>query len=258
MPDNNPELIREIEELKGEFNILKSHIDEQDKTLAEHQHTGADGSFRITDADIVLKDRHAILSGLGGMVGEGKAEDAIKRLHFALGPEGIGSGTIGKETRNMQLTFDYSPSLNFIYGLSDAVSNICSTTVSSIQTTLTDPATDFGADNSRVGQYLLVIREVLSVSDYRDYSYVITANTKHSITISSGFGFSGRIVEYLVYKPIYFGSSFTQFKKIYTLDGLRFGPGASYNGQNALLFMDSAGALKYKKLNGDEETIVAA
>jgi len=250
--------LQQLSELKNQFNTLKTELDSIKNDLEEHQHTGSDGSVRITDADIVLKERHAILSGLGGMVGEGKAEDSIKRLHFALGPEGISSGTVGKETRNMQLTFDYSPSLNFIYGLSDAVGNTCSITVSSTQTTLTDSATDFGADNSRVGQYILVIREVLNTSDYRDYGYVITANTKHAITISSAFGFNGRIMEYLVYKPIYFGSSFTQFQKIYTLDGLRFGPGASYNGQNGLLYMDSAGALKYRKLNGDISTIVAA
>jgi len=252
---NIEELSSQLEFCKEQIADLQDKVQEQEQIIRKHQHTGKDDSFRMTDADIVLKDRHAILSGPGGFVGDnGLIDMGVRRLHIACGPTGINEGTLGQETKNMQLTFehqDYLGGLNFIYGLSNAISNTCSITVSSSQTTFTDPATDFGADNSRVGQYLLVQRERLSVSDYTDYGYVITANTKHSLTISSAFGFDGKITSFLVYKPVYFGSALAQFKKIYTLDGLRFGPGQSYNGQNGLLYMDTDGSLKYREPDGD-------
>jgi len=252
---NIEELSSQLEFCTEQIANLQDKVQEQERIIREHQHTGKDDSFRITDADIVLKDGHAILSGPGGFVGDnGLIDTGVRRLHIACGPTGISEGTLGQESKNMQLTFehqDYQGGLNFIYGLSNAVSNTCSITVSSTQTTFTDTATDFGADDSRVGQYLFVKREKLSVSGYTGYGYVITANTKHSLTISSAFGFDGKITFFLVYKPVYFGSSITQFKKIYTLDGLRFGPGASYNGQNGLLYMDTDGSLKYREPDGD-------
>lgn len=256
---NIEELSSQLESCKEQIVNLQDKVQEQERIIREHQHTGRDDSFRMTDADIILKDGHAILSGPGGFVGDnGLIDMGVRRLHIACGPTGISEGTLGQETKNMQLTFehqDYQGGLNFIYGFSNAVSNTCSITVSSSQTTLTDPATDFGADNSRVGQYLLVAREQTTQTHPIYYGYQVTSSTKHSLTLSSAFGFDGKIVSYFVYKPIYFGSSIAQFQKIYTLDGLRFGPGQSYNGQNGLLYMDADGSLKYQEPDGDVTTV---
>jgi|GEM_PF-6365844 len=251
---------QQLSELKNQFNTLRTELDSIKNDLEEHQHTGADGSFRITDADIVLKEKHAVLSGPGGMVGNSIKDSDQKQFHIVCGPEGIGSGVIGTESKNMQLTFDYSPTNCFLNGLANAIANEhASIIVSSTQTTLTDPSMDFGEDDSRAGYYLSVIKEQLDESDpIFMYGYLITANTKHAITISTAFGFSGKITGYAVYNPIYLGGNFFQFIKLRTLNGIGFGPGQVGNGQNSLLYIDSAGALKYRKFNGDISTIVAA
>ena len=252
---------QQLSELKNQFNTLKTDLDSIKNDLEKHQHTGSDGSVKITDADIILKEKHAILVGPGGITSESDEDNIAtqrKILYLVCGPDGINSGILGKESRNMQLMLDYSSGNNFIYALSRGIGTACSITVTSAQTTLTDPSMDFGEEDSRVGQYIAVQKEATTVGEITQYGYLITANTKHSITISTGFGFDGRINWYVVYIPTYLGSSLIQWKKLRTLDGIGFGPGQPYNGQNGLLYMDTDGSLKYRKLNGTIVTIVAA
>lgn len=255
--DNNTELKQGIEDLKNELNSLKSHIDGQDKVIAEHQHTGADGSFKITDADIMLKERHAILSGPGGMVGVAHEGVDQKDLIFAVGPESPSSGVVGLQSKNAQLTVQYNPPISAIFGLSDVVAvEKTSIPITSSQTNFNDRATDFGDTNSKVGYYLTI----WTLTDVRGYK--IASNTKYNLILDNAFGIDDTVLGYVVYKPLYIGTGLFQFQRLHILEGtgggIKFGPGNPFNGQNALLFMDSAGALKYKKLNGDEEIIVAA
>ena len=256
MPQENSS--QQLLKLQNQFDTLKTELGSIKNDLEEHQHTGSDGSIRITDADIVLKEKHAILVGPGGITSESDESNTAterKILYLVCGPTGINSGILGKESKNMQLMLDYSSGNNFIYALSRGIGTACSIVVTSTQTTLTDTSMDFGEDDSRVGQYIAVQKEATTVGEITQYGYLITANTKHSITISTGFGFDGRINWYVVHIPTYLGSSLVQWKKLRTLDGIGFGPGQPYNGQNGLLYMDTDGTLKFRDTDDNISTL---
>ncbi|MHA1304220.1 MAG: Ig-like domain-containing protein [Candidatus Heimdallarchaeaceae archaeon] len=257
------ELNNSLESLKGEVDGLKSRIEDQGYTIKNHQHNNLDDTAKLSDTDFILKPSRVFISGPGGIVGEATKPETpnTRRLYVVCGPEGINNGVFGSESKNMELVLDYNDynpsSLNLFYGFSKGItgtSKDSKVSITSTQTVLTDSTVDFGDDNSRVGQFLVLATDVA-------YGYIITANTKHSVTFTPAAGFDG-MATYMVYKPVLLGSGTIPWGKIYTVGGtnggVRFGMGTSYNGQNALLYMDSDGTLKYKKLNGDVITIGGA
>lgn len=257
----NDDYLKQIEQLQNQIAELQRKINEYEKVLREHQHNGFDGSVKIVNSHILLKDGYVLASGPGHILGIKSPAQGIDELIIGCGPEGMEEGVVGTKTRNMQMNFQYSPGLCAIMGMAEPIMLSAPFSVYNGQTSLTT-SVDLGADNSRVGQYLVIRKKTTTVGEITDYGYQIIANTKNTITFTPAIQFSGEVEAALIYKPVFFGGSVFQWQRLYTLEGtsggIRFGPGQTGNGQNGLLYMDTDGSLKYRKPNGTVVTIVSA
>jgi hypothetical protein len=250
------EFLQQIQQLQIQIDTLNKELVDIKKRLSEHQHSGFDGSSKILESSVVVKNGKAIGSGCTELVGYQSIplglNTPVYTSYLLTGPEGPDvAESLNTSTKDCEIVTQYiNGATTFIFPLQDAVGVDCSTKniyVSQGQTIFSDSSLDLGEDNSKIGYYLFLRRYPINPDDTTDFAYPIASNTKNSVTLQTPITFSGKIQAYAISAYPILGSSLGQFKKIYTLDGVRFGPGQSGNGQNGLLFMDTDGSLKYKK-----------
>jgi len=250
------EYLQQIQQLQIQIDSLNKELLDIKKRLSEHQHSGFDGSSKILESQVWVKDGKAVGSGCTGLVGYKSIplglDTSVYTSYLLTGPESPNvAESLNTSSKDCELITQYiNGATTFIFPLQDAVGIDCSNKniyVSQGQTVFSDSSLDLGENDNKVGYYLFLRRYPINPDDVTDFAYRISGNTKNSVTLQTPITFSGKIQAYAISAYPYLGSSLGQFKKIYTLDGVRFGPGESGNGQNGLLFMDTDGSLKYTK-----------
>jgi hypothetical protein len=254
---------------------LQKDLAEYKKKFVMHQHTGTDGSVWLDNTDIFLRDKKAIISGCGGMLGQvgvdAKTLLPIRELNILCGPEANRSaGNVGSTSKNAQLTIEKTgdgaettPN-TFFYGFHNINKVDCSHKVLNItsgQTVFTDSDLDLNDGIDRTGFYILFyLKNPITVNGVAEtlFSYQIASNTSNSVTITSGITVTGQLTQYKVLAPIYLGSADYPWTRIYTTmgvgGGIRFGIGQTNNGQNGLLYTDGT-QVYFRDINGSVRTI---
>jgi len=238
--------MRKIEDLQRDMEEIK-------ETLERHTHSGNDGSDYIYNDAPVTKTEQQFRSG--DFTVTGININNVQRGALIVGRDE--QGTDGSD--NMEIVFENQPLTNgitnqsFIYGARSPLYVGTDCSVISGTSILSTKQYEF-AVNSLAGVYLDVTDPVTGIV----YGYVISSNTKDTITISGMF--SANIIngEYRIFVPIYFGSAEQPWRRLYTLDGsgggVRFGLGSTNQGQNGLLY-SSGENLIWRSPSGSTTTI---
>jgi hypothetical protein len=270
------DLQQTIDQLQKQVGTLQKDLAEYKKKFVMHQHTGTDGSVWLDNTDIFLRDKRAIVSGCGGILGETlDATDTtpVKRgLAIVCGPEANRSaGNIGTKSKNAEIILrkqgngEETSANTFFYGFHNLNEVDCSKKIISIavgQTVFIDSDLDLNDGISRVGYYILFelkVPIIVNGTPQTDFSYKIISNTSNSVTIDSpGITAAGQLSYYSIAAPIYLGNAQYPWTRIYTTmgsgGGVRFGVGGTNNGQNGLLYTDGV-QIYFKDVYGSVRTV---
>lgn len=258
------DLKRQIEDIRqllskkdSEITELKSAVLLMADTIKQHQHSGSDGSAQIESEPVVLKDNVRFQTGLTSIDSSTlKSESGEKISYTAI----ITGGEAGKKGRvdtlkdSNQFTVEYNHDTDtaFIYSFTNPL-YVGTGSVTSGQPELKQNEFTFSV-NELAGKFIYVV-----VNDSK-YGYQILSNTNNTITISGTFSGSDNNASFIVYMPAYMGASNYPFRRLYTTGstdgGVRFGLGATNNGQNGLLYLEeSTGRLQFRRPNGTIDTV---
>lgn len=244
--DPNYELTKRIADLNKTVQDLEHKLEEIDRVMRTHTHSGNDGSDYMYNNSFQLKPGQQISTGRIALT---EASNVLSNSRM------VGGIVLGDDnnpsdgSNNAQLVLDFNPE-NDTTNLTSSCSPIFAGSDGSITsggTTLTTNAYRF-AENALAG----LIISVTDPDTGNSEGFLIQSNTEDTITISGGtwgmtlLGNGG----YFIQTTVYLGFSLTPWRRIYgsegTSGGLRFGLGTTDNGQNGLLYMDSAGDLYWR------------
>lgn len=267
----NPEVNRLIEELRGEIKTLRSDVESYKANTSRdvaalnfgqdtHTHGGTDSSTMIYNDSIHLKPGQQFATGnfaIAEQTGSPQpGQDSVMRGFLIMGDDLNAQDGI----QNAQITFEHQPSTNgstnqtFLYAFRSPLYIGNDGTVASAGTTLTTDQYAFETD-ALIGAYA----QVTNPSDGTFEAYLITANTKDTITIDGAWGFAAANAFYVIFVPVYLGSADFPWRRVYVTTGegggIRFGVGDTGGGQNGLLYMDTAGDIFWRDLAGSSTQI---
>ncbi len=250
----NEELVRKLEDITKNFEDLK-------KTFEQHTHSGNDGSNYIYSDSPQIKPRQPITIGnLTFMeeTGSPRAEQfSVMRGFIIVGDDGTSKDGLD----NAQITFEHQPSTDgdtnqsFFYGYRGRIYVGGSAEVEAGMSTMKQSEYKFEPD-SLIGLSL----QVENTDGSGDYEvYEIISNTVNTITIDGTWSFSSIKSYFFISIPIYLGAAQYPWRRVYTGEGtgggVRFGVGATNEGQNGLLYMDTDGRLKFRRPSGTVDTV---
>lgn len=227
---------------------LKKEIAELKEIIANHSHTGFDGSAQIKTT-IEIGENEYFRTGSLAIEGLNNKDEGTIEGAIVVGDDKI----IADGSKNSQINIQHLKGSNdtFVFGLRSPIYQSDTGSVSIGGTTMSQ--TSFGwQTNELAGAYVLVID---GGGDYDVWE--IASNTSTTITITGGtWSFSQSGAKFLVFVPVYFGAAQYPWRRLYTLDGvgggIRFGLGQTNAGQqgNGLLYMDAAGDLYWRNKAG--------
>jgi len=251
-PTNLKTLENKIIQLENEIKLLKSG-------LQLHQHTISDGTSVLRkniqlDADQWLAIGPAQL--LSQVRSTGSTSNDFTAFSIAVGSDPV-TLPANYKSADMQLNMlHFEKDTNKYSYLTCARSPLVasyentSISVTSGGNTVTIAGYNF-ITNELTGAYINIINSSGALVETRR----ITSNTATVITITGTWGASTSGGKFSIYTPTFIGKTDSIFRRLYidegnTDGGVRFGPGATSNGQNGLLYMDAAGDLQWRTKAG--------
>lgn len=228
------------------------------KELNAHSHLGADGTSEI-------RRTVTIPAGEGFVVGNAALEDASNQTNkvgaLVVGPSTTPGTVLNSPNSQVELTHggtglsDAAANLSFFRGLRPPLYSFNDGQITSGESVMTQSKFTF-SDDELVGSFptYLSVYNPDSATDFD--SFRITANDSKTITIDGTFAFSGNKIGWIIFKPVFLGSADFPWQRAYVMEGseggLRFGPGATAGGQNAILYIDSSsGFLIFRDQGGN-------
>lgn len=259
----NEELKSQVEELSNKVKELTEKLNETSKKLdeytikhKEHIHNGEDGTNTITGDLRLHKDRTIKLADceIAQLVRGINTSGETNMFAIAVGRDPR-SG-IASNSENAQFNIVHQPqsTISYISGIRPPLyinSTVISTT--SGGSTITFTGANFVV-NDLAGASVNIYDSTGALVEMQ----TIASNTATVITISSTWlnTTTGGTAEVLF--PMYLGISNYPWQRGYVMDGsgggIRFGGGATNNGQNALLYTDGT-SLKFRKKDGTVTTV---
>lgn len=233
---------------------LEKRVEELERTLGSHTHSGNDGSSYVYQDSITQKQGQTFKSGSSEWVGL----DSGQNLQ--------GFWVVGKDAStvdgwdNAQLTIQHQIETNgstnqtFFFGYRGrgymGVTGEVATGGNLFK------QTEYEFENGALTGLVIFVN--YSASNFEGFN--IVSNTKNTITIDGVFSSSVSGATYFISIPIYLGSANYPWRRAYVLEGagggVRFGQGATGGGQNGLLYMDgSSGRLQFRRPNGTVDTV---
>lgn len=213
--------------MEQEVNNLKRRIDELEKALKNHNHRGYDNSNFIEGHIRMKKDKFFTLGNVylaNPTTHEGESNEA-DRMGIACGQDSdLG---IGNKSLNTQLLLEHHPNdlLSFLYGyrppLYSGPRSGDTIAITATESTISDTKQTFTTD-ALANCYITIVGRTTSTLE----THLIASNTATQITIADTWGISEN-VDYLVFLPMYLGAANFPWKRLYIMDDIRFGKGAS-------------------------------
>jgi hypothetical protein len=211
-----------------ELNNLKRRIEELERILTLHTHSGSDKTKVIGEGNIILKSGKLFKLGKTfiGYVGlnEGLSNE-VSRILFAAGlDESLGYGN-KSENSQIQMEHQEGTVLSFFYGfrppLAAGPSPGDTINITSGENTISDTKQTF-TTNELACAYISVVGRTTGTLE----THLISSNTATQITIATTWGFS-ESVGYAAFVPMYLGAANYPWQRLYLMGDLRFGRGAS-------------------------------
>jgi len=223
--------------------------------LASHRHDGLD-TPPVSAVDLPIGSPLKI--GLGRMISNINSINTATELvqtSIECG-KAMGGKPLDTTTDNLQFNLLHYPqsaaNQSFITAFRPPAyinKNDVPTTVTMGQSTITIPGYNF-ATNSLAGAIINIFDSSRTFVE----SAIIASNTSTVVTITGTWGSTITNGYYQIAQPVYLGSADTPWQRSYVMEdttgGLRFGIGATANGQNGLLYMNATGDLYWRNKSG--------
>jgi len=233
------ELQREVVELKEKILMITNRSDL------------TSGGVRFED-DVMIKDGNYFVSGGAALTSDSNQETNSIFGGLIVGKQPTEQG--GDTTKNFQLVIEHKHGTDgttndtFVYGVRPPT-YIGNGDVTSGGNTMVQSNFSW-TTNELAGAYI----NIFNSSGTFVFTKPIASNTSTTITITGTWPSSVSNGTFSIYVPVYFGSSQTPWRRLYTgestSEGIRFGYGPTAGGQNGLLYMDSAGDLYWRNKSG--------
>jgi len=220
----NIKTIEEFNKTQTEIENLKREIFELKDKFAFHKHSNYDGSQTINSL-IRLPGEVFFIAGNTCQVGitrnQGKSNESNR--HFLL------AGGEGSNTYNStQLMLENQPGTtggtnqSFYYAFRPPIWQNGGISITSGTNTFTDNKRNW-AVNSLINAYVNLTNSTGVFKETRK----ITANTATQITVDANFTFTDSNSTYHIFMPVYLGGADFPWRRIYTMEDIRFGRGTS-------------------------------
>lgn len=249
----------DLKALQNKVTELENQIKSLGSLLKSHQHTISDGTSVLRksihlDVDQLFSIGPAQMISQVNSTGVGTTD--FKSLSISVGSDSVTLPAQYKSS-NLQLNLiHFEKDSNKYSYLTCARSpqvapyENTSISVSSGGNTVTITGYDF-VTNELTGAYINIFNSSGTLIETRK----ISSNTATVITITGTWGASTSGGKFSIYTPTFIGKTDSIFRRLYvdegtTDGGVRFGPGATGNGQNGLLYMDSAGDIYWRNKAG--------
>lgn len=247
------------QEFQNKIQELESKIQKLEANYAKHQHDGLDGTNQLRKS-IKLDVDQWMQVGLGSQATApqdySKQGQDDEQLQYSIGV-GKDDGRTGfvSKANILQMDFLHQPQtlLSFLTARRTPVvsSSLEGTTVSTTAggNTVTIPGYNF-ATNELAGAVIGIYTEAGGFIE----SKIIASNTATVVTITGTWLATSNPASFEIYRPVYMGAADYIYQRFYaqegTAGGIRFGIGPTNEGQNGLIYMDSAGALFWRNKAG--------
>lgn len=251
----NEERIRQLE---SKINELTNMVESFKRDYEKHQHDNFDGT-KILTKDIEIDKEH--------FLGVGYADHGCSPiLNLGLANEQLQySISVSKDNRRgfvnkinelAQFSILHQPNgipnQSFIVGI--AGPSVSPNSGQTISTTSGGNTVTISGFNFTTNELAGALINIIDSSGALVETRTIASNTTDTITISGTWGASTSGGTFVIYSPLYFGSSQYIFQRGYfqegTGGGVRFGVGPTAGGQNGLLYMDATGDLYWRNKSG--------
>jgi len=241
--------------IEQKFAQLEQKVKQISQLLAIHQHSN-DGTNPLRK-NIALDRDQWVSIGPSQQITDVQALGTFAEqygYYLSLGGDTLTNGFVNKSI-NMQMTFRHRPNQT-ISDITAFRSPVASNTggstvsVSSGGSTITIPGFNFTA-NQLTGALINIYNSLGTFVESR----AISSNTATVVTITGTWGASTSNATFLIYVPVFLGSSDIIFNRVYvqegtSVGGVRFGTGPTTAGQAGLLYMDAAGDLYWRNKAG--------
>lgn len=246
----NDESTKKIEDLNRKMEELQRKLDEVDRIVRTHTHSGNDGSDYVYNNNTQLKPGQQIAVGRITLT---EASNILSDPTRMAGGIVMGDDNNASDgSNNAQVVLDFNPTndtTNFTGSCSPIFVGSDGLIVSG-GSTMTTNAYKF-RDNSLAGLIISVTDPTTGDSE----GFEILSNTQNTVTVDGSWSMTlPSNGGYFIQTPVYLGFSLTPWRRIYAMEGttggLRFGLGTTNNGQNGMLYMNSAGDLFWRDKGG--------
>lgn len=244
------------QDLQQQVNDLKNELEAVKRVLSMHQHNDQDGTNMLRK-NIMLDQDQWISVGCSQQISSQNITGSVNDFYGTSISVGSDTQTEGftNKSDNLQLNLIHRPNGTisaltcFRKPLASSFQNTSITTTAA-GNTVTITGFDF-TTNSLAGALI----DIFDSSNALVETQTIASNTATVITISGTWINSTSNGTFLIYRPVFLGSTDTIFERLYlqegsTTGGLRFGVGPTNNTQNGLLYMDATGDLYWRDKAG--------
>lgn len=243
--------------LQRRIDSLEQKLKTLEQKYSIHQHNNTDGTNMLRK-NIMLDRDQWLAVGTAQVITQqpkflGTAEER-HLLSISCGPDSVDTGVVYK-SKNIQMDFVHLTNTDGTSRIrafaKPLVVSYEGTTVSTTAAGNTITITGYNfVTNELVGAFI----NISNSSGVLVETQTIASNTSTVITISGTWLNSTSNGTFLIYRPVGLGDQTVNFKIAYvgegTSAGIRFGVGATSNGQNGLLYMDAAGDLYWRTKAG--------
>lgn len=249
-PDELQEKIDELEEQLQEETkkreTLEDGLEEVKELLSEHGHTNEDGSKRIRSTIEVAQGEYVGIGPVAGMLSNYLKESVAAeqdQLGIVIGKDK--DATDGSENAQLAVQHYRNNSLTFFLGTRPPT-YLASDGILKTDSTLKTGTYTFKTDEL-AGAYIDIRQPDRETSIG---IFQITSNTTNTITFSGTITADVENAYFFIFQAMYLGAGSIPWRRIYVVEGTgggyRFGTGATGDGNNGLLYMDSAGDLYWR------------
>lgn len=262
----NPQSQREMDTLKESVEKLQRDLDEYKReneksnrsivdAQGKHTHGGSDQSSYIYNDGPVLKPGQGVTAGRFTLTEAVGSVGLIGRMIGGIVAGDDSDPSDGSNNAQFAIDFNKASDTTNFFGLAAPIFTGSDAIIAIGGSTMTTSQHRFGT-NELAGKSLVVVHP-----DGSSNGFIVASNTETTVTITGGswsFSRPGN-GEYIIFTPVYLGFSTTPWRRAYlhsgTAGGLRFGFGATGDGNNGLLYMDTDGRCKFRRPDGTVDLI---
>lgn len=243
-------------DLEQRVRELEQRLETFERKYTIHQHDGVDGTGTLHKNIRLDRDQWLSVGPMQNITQTTQKKASVDEFYINTISVGSDDPTVGftNKSNNMQLNFVHRPnSTSYLMCFKNPL--VTSVEGTSISTTAAGDTITISGFNFTTNELTGALINIYNSSNVLVETQTIASNTSTVITISGVWLNSTSSGKFQIYNPVHLGFTTEIFNRLYvqegtTVGGVRFGVGATANGQNGLLYMDATGDIYWQNKGG--------